>query len=101
MKICKQTGEHCYDVNCNQDGAGCFRMAPLKIINTFSTNQPAETAIDEVKKQEAIAFAQWICSRGFDSRQILVRPVWSVGVWDREFTSEELYESFKKEQQQG
>lgn len=45
----------------------------------------------------AIAFGEWICSKGFDSKQICVSPIWSTGNGLNNFTTKELFNLFIKQ----
>lgn len=76
-----------------------IQIEHAEIIEGWISNEEYEPSGEakehaEISKNVAIKFAQWMCREGYDSKQILVRPSWSKGIYQGGFSSAELFEEF-------
>lgn len=54
----------------------------------------------KAKEEEAVKFAEWVCKKGYDSIQIGTNhPMWTLGVFNYEYTSAELYKEYLTQKQ--
>lgn len=99
-----------------REGAECFRGKVSPIISSLKKSNEDKDAqiehykelweqgiiiINELQKQEeedrSVEFAEWLCKKGYDSKQIAVSPRWGKTWTGMEYTSAELYQIFLKE----